>query len=178
MPQLDSPSHLPQYLGFICLFWPFHMILAWRVLPLASQLFEFRAKVGMEKEKTQLWPFHMFYLTLANGLTEAKLAKVYQLSKKHFQNLYEETGIWIKTAAKDQINEKNYGTIQQTYIQSLGEQSMDHLQNIQQLEALVGPFLANSDEKKSQFQFKMIARQEAFDLFLLEQLKEVDSLSL
>ena len=164
MPQLDSPSHMPQYLGFICLFWPFHILLAWRILPLASQLFEFRAKMGIEKENTQLWPFLEYSLYLAqarNGLTQLESM---QVSQKSFQTLFQESASWSQTALS-QIHQKNLGGIQQTYIQSLGEQTFNQCKSLQQLEDVVGPMLVQNDEQKHQ----MISRQEAFDLscFLL-----------
>jgi hypothetical protein len=168
MPQLDSPSHMPQYLGFLCLFWPFHMLLAWRVLPLASQLFEFRAKMGMEKEKTQLWPFLEYSLFLAETKNGLRQLESMQVSQKSFQTLFQESASWSQTALSE-IHKKSLGGIQQTYIQSLGEQTFHQGKSLQQLETVVGPLLGQTSSPKN----LMISRQEAFDLSYLLLLEDL-----
>ena len=167
MPQLYSPSHIPQYLGFLCLFWPFHMLLAWRVLPLASQLFEFRAKMSMEKEKTQLWPFLEYSLFLAEAKNGLRQLESMQVSQKSFQTLFQESASWSQTALNE-MNKKSLGGIQQTYIQSLGEQTFHQGKSLQQLETVVGPLLGHTSTQKN----LMISRQEAFDLSYLILLEE------
>jgi len=121
MPQLDKVTFLSQFFWLCFFYLGFYYVLVKYFLPKISRILALRKrKLSLSQEGIQSVEDENIHVRKSS---DALLSKAFVTSKDIFNTFFSQTNSWLETTVNS-VNKSHYRTINKSYIDFLGENSL------------------------------------------------------